>query len=216
MRRISLARFNALAAYCRKPPTLFFAEEVDWFEHGGERVLGVLIRDRQDGDFGGMILGRDRRGRFRCIVTPDFVRSPRVAKALLRREMERLSMLRDEDFYQGDESGKSIELFTPVVSRSRLNKDFVSLTELEGYSPARGIIEPMMHWYEDLDGNFVEQFQSTGYDSRLWELYLFATFVEMGYHIEGIHAVPDFSCRGILGEFVVEAMTVNPTQNKDG
>ena len=74
----------------------------------------------------------------------------------------------------------------------------------------------MMHWYEDLDGNFVQQFQTTGFDARLWELYLFATFVEMGYRIDRIHAVPDFACIGIQGEFTVEAMTVNPTRNEIG
>ena len=125
-------------------------------------------------------------------------------------------MQRDEEFYQGDENVKSVNFFTPIVSRDRLNDDFMNLMQMEGYSPARCIIEPMMHWYEDLDGNFVEQFQTTGYDARFWELYLFATFVEMGYRIEHIHAVPDFSCMGILGEFTVEAMTVNPSRSRDG
>ena len=191
-------------------------EEVGWFEHGDERVLGTLVRDRHDDDFGGIVLGQDRRGRFRCIVAPHFHGSRGAARAFLRREMERLSMQRDEEFYQGDENAKSVDLFTPIVSADRLNDDFRKLTQQEGYSPARGIIEPMLHWYEDLDGNFVEQFQTTGYDARFWELYLFATFVEMGYRIEHIHAVPDFSCSGILGEFTVEAMTVNPSRSRDG
>lgn len=39
----------------------------------------------------------------------------------------------------------------------------------------------MMNWYEDVDGNFVEQFQSSAFDARLWELYLYAMFVELGY-----------------------------------
>jgi hypothetical protein len=38
----------------------------------------------------------------------------------------------------------------------------------------------------------------------------------MSYFIERIHAVPDFVCRGLLGEFAVEAMTVNPTQDSTG
>jgi len=74
----------------------------------------------------------------------------------------------------------------------------------------------MMHWYEDPDGNFIEQFQTTGFDARLWELYLFAAFTETGYRIDRIHAVPDFVCEGVLGTFAVEAMTVNPTQDNTG
>ena len=109
-----------------------------------------------------------------------------------------------------------MDFFRPVVRRSRLNRDFLRLAEEEGYSPARGIIEPMMNWYEDLDGNFIEQFQTTGFDARLWELYLFATFVEAGYRIADVQAVPDFLCEGLFGEFAVEATTVNPTQDKRG
>lgn len=125
-------------------------------------------------------------------------------------------MAPDEEYYQDDEIGNPIDFFTPIASGNRLSKDFVKLIEQEGFSPARGVIEPMMHWYEDPDGNFVEQFQTTGFDARLWELYLFATFVEMGYRIERVHAAPDFSCRGIAGDFAVEATTVNPTRNRDG
>lgn len=72
MRPIPLVRFNALAGYCRQPQSLLYAEELGWFEHGDERVLATLIRDRTDGDFGGMILGRDRRGRFRWIGDAGF------------------------------------------------------------------------------------------------------------------------------------------------
>lgn len=216
MRAIPLVRFNALAGYCRQPPTFYMAEEFAWFEHGGERVLGTIIRDRADNDFSGVTLARDRKGRFRAVHLTRFDPSQRRAKALLRREMERLAMAPDEEYYQGDESGKPLDFFLPRVAREQLSAGFLNLAEQEGFSPARGIIEPMMHWYEDPDGNFVEQFQTTGFDSRLWELYLFATFVEMGYSIDRIHAVPDFACVGMLGEFTVEATTVGPTRDSAG
>ena len=38
---------------------------------------------------------------------------------------------------------------------------------------------------------------ATREDARIWELYLFAALVEMGYRIERIHAVPDFACVGL-------------------
>jgi len=40
--------------------------------------------------------------------------------------------------------------------------------------------------------------------------------VEMGYRIERIHAVPDFTCVGLPAEFCVEVGTVNPTRDKAG
>ena len=216
MHPISLARFNALAGYCRHPYTLVAAEELNWFEHGGERLLATLIRDRTDDDFGGIILGRDRKGRFCYASHVDFRTSQRQVEVSLERDMKRLSIAPDEQFHQGDETGNPIDFFTPVVSRDRLSKAFVTLAEEERFSPARGIIEQMMYWHEDLDGNFVKQFQTTGFDARLWELYLFATFVEMEYRIEHIHAVPDLTCVGVLGELTVEAMTVNPSRDQDG
>lgn len=216
MRPISLARFNALAGYVRQPHTLYTAEEILWFEHGDERVLGTVIRDRTDGDYGGVVLGRDRRGCFRAVALSSFDPSPHRAKALLRREMEQLSMASNGEYYQGDETGVPLNFFSNTKKKKDLNPDFLKLTEDEGYSPARGIIEPMMQWYDDPDGNFIEQFQTTGFSPRLWELYLFATFTEMGYSISRVHAVPDFVCDGIPGEFAVEAMTVNPTQDRTG
>ena len=68
----------------------------------------------------------------------------------------------------------------------------------------------MMRFHEDVDGNFVEQFQTTGFAPRLWELYLFATFNELGYGRDSTVATPDFLLTGILGRIGVAATTVNP------
>ena len=48
------------------------------------------------------------------------------------------------------------------------------LTSEERYSPARELVAAMMRFHEDAYGNFVEQFQTTGFDPRLWEFDLFA------------------------------------------
>jgi hypothetical protein len=209
-------RFNALAGYCRDPRARYTSEELAWFEHGGERVLGIVICDRTDRDFAGVVLGRDRRGRFRAVALTPFEQSRRRAEAQLRREMERLSLAPDKEYYQGDEVGSPPDFFAPHAAPERWHPGFLKLAGDEGFSPARGIIEPMMHWYEDPDGNFIEQFQTTGFDARLWELYLFATFIEIGYRIDRTYTAPDFVCVGVPGEFAVEAMTVNPTRDKTG
>lgn len=39
---------------------------MEWHSDERERVLAVLARDRADGDFGGVVLGRDTRRRFRA------------------------------------------------------------------------------------------------------------------------------------------------------
>lgn len=125
-------------------------------------------------------------------------------------------MAPDEEYYQGDEAGTPVDFFAPLGPSKQYSEDFIKLSKQEEFSPARGVIESMMHWYEDADGNFVEQFQTIGFNARLWELYIFATLVEMGYHIKRDYAVPDFTCVGISREFTVEALTTNPTLDEAG
>jgi hypothetical protein len=72
MRPLSKIRFDALAGYGRQPSLSVAAEELVCFEHGNERVLATLIRDNTDGDYAGIIMGRDRRGRFRKSVRSKF------------------------------------------------------------------------------------------------------------------------------------------------
>ena len=215
MKPISPLRFDALAGYARHPRALLDAEEIGWYEHAAERVLGLLIRDRQDADFGGMVLAKDRKHRFRWVYGTFFFPRPWDAERE-HREMERVAALPDEEYYQDDERGAPVDFFTPVAQEHPLNKGFLCLRDLEQFSAARGIIEPMMRWHEDADGNFVEQFQTTGFDARLWELYLFASFREMGYALDRTYASPDFCCAGIGAQFCAEAVTVNPRRDRNG
>ena len=60
-------------------------------------------------------------------------------------------------------------------------------------------------------GNFVEQFQSTGFDARLWELYLFAALVESDLDIVRPAPAPDFLAHGSNGSVAIEATTINPS-----
>ena len=60
MRKIPLIRFDAWRLL-PDPMARVAAEEIAWFEEGEESVLGLLIRDRIDGDFGGIVLGRTRK-----------------------------------------------------------------------------------------------------------------------------------------------------------
>jgi hypothetical protein len=130
--------------------------------------------------------------------------------------MDQFVALPDAVYYQGDEAGRPVDFFTPVVPGDRLNPSFVRLRDEEVFSAARGVIEEMMRWYEDADGNFVEQFQTTGFDARIWELYLFAAFREMLYTIDRSHPAPDFLCTNPGARFFVEAVTVNATRDATG
>jgi hypothetical protein len=216
MRPISRLRFDALAAYARDPRANLLSEELGYFEHADERVLGILIRDRTDDDYAGMVLARDELHQYRWIKGTDFQPTPRHATALLRRELELTAMQSEDTYHQGHKRTKVVDFFAPVVDRELLNPAFCSLIEAEEYSSARGIIEPMMRWYQDIDGNFIEQFQTTGFDARLWELYFFAMLTELSFLINRTEPAPDFLAESTFGRIAIEAVTVNPTENRVG
>ncbi|WP_313614813.1 hypothetical protein [Rhizobium sp.] len=212
---ISLTRFNALGGYARQPSTLLYLEELEYFEAEGGNVIGIAAKDITDQDFGGVVMAQDSNLRFRGVSVTEFCATPEAGKVALFAGMRKAARAQAGDHHQGDEKGEPVDFFTHVHEASRLNPSFVQLTMNEGYSPARAIIEPMMRWYEDADGNFIEQFQTTGFDQRIWELYLFAMLIEAGFLLSREHQIPDFCGSGLLGELYVEAVTVGPTI-KDG
>jgi len=216
MKDISKARFEALAAYCRQPGALFAAEELRWLEAHDEAMLIVVIRDVADRDYAAMVLARDMMDRYRWVEMTAFFDTVDQALAAAPEVVERVFIDFDKQRTQGDEKRNPVDFFTPLVPKEKLNRDFATITALEGYSPAVELIKPMMRWYEDADGNFVEQFQTTGFDTRLWELYIFAMLVEAGYVLDRSVPIPDFQARNAFGEICIEATTVNLTRDAQG
>ncbi len=216
MQDIKRVRFEALAAYCRQPGALIAAEEIRWLEVYDEEVLVVVIRDVTDGDYSAMLLARDLKERYRWVEMTTFFDTVDEALAAAPAHVEKIHTNFGMQRAQGDEKGKPVDFFTPIVAAKKLNSDFATISSLEGYSPAVDLMKPMMRWYEDADGNFVEQFQTTGFDARLWELYLFAALVESGYIFNKKFPMPDFCARSAFGELCIEATTVNPSRTPIG
>lgn len=219
---ITKQRFDAFAAYTRRPEAMMVSEEVAWFEVKGI-LLGVVLHDLTDGDFGGIVLGRDEAGRFRFIDdtvdhtldgSTGFFNSVEVAVIELKRVMERISATGETVFPQGGKRKRRLDPIKPVIAVERRHPGFRELTESEGYSPAFEVVKEMLNFYEDPDGNFIEQFQSTGFDARLWELYLFGVFTEMGFLIDRTHNAPDFACNHFGKNTYVEAVTLGQTQGQ--
>lgn len=213
MQRISRIRFDALAGYIRDPRSVLVSEEIAWYSHDDERLLGVILRDTVDDDYVSIILGRDERHCFRAVDVDSSLTSFSDAKRTLSRAIREWSKRPDVDFFQGVVHGAAVDFFSPLAGAERLNATFKAVCASPGYSPAREIIAAMMYYYEDPDGNFVEQFQTTGFDARVWELYLFAAMHELGYAFDRRVPAPDYSCLGVKGAFFIEAVTVNPTMH---
>jgi hypothetical protein len=102
-------------------------------------------------------------------------------------------------------------LFKPVVDVTKLNKTFEHIRTEEGYAPSRMMFDEIYHYFEDPDSNFLEQFQTTGFDARCFELYLFAYFTRSGFNVDRTHLNPDFIVTRSDVTVAVEATTVNPS-----
>ena len=108
----------------------------------------------------------------------------------------------------------AIDLFVDTGKPAKsLHPQFVALRDSPGYGPARRMLQDIQQHFEDPDGNFVEQFQTTGFDSRTFELFLFAMFRESGHTTDRSHQRPDFliSRDGIT--VAVEAVTASQPSN---
>lgn len=205
-------RFEALVGFGRHPAAKLISPELEWFRTKDELLLGVINVDVVDEDFYASILARDGDGRYRLILNAASIPTISAARAELTTLAKQA--LRDglETFVQGDEKGKKQDVFAAVPGK-KVHPSFVILRDFVGHSAARELIAEMMHHYVDVDGNFIEQFQTTGFDSRVWELYLFAYFNEESLLIERPKPAPDFIVsRGEL-KVAVEAVTVNRTQS---
>jgi len=208
---ISGERFNAFVSWTRVPIAKQMSQELEWFSDLEGRVLGVVALDYTDKDFLFVSLGRDEKGRFRAIDVKVSYPSLSDARRDLFLSIRDHSSTGDEIFPQGDMDGAGVDLFTPLSPDEKLHSSFELVNNHAVWSPARAILSEMMKHYVDVDGNFVEQFQTTGFDSRLWELYLFAYLLEDGLYIDRSDPVPDFSVRSGGKTVFIEAMTVNPT-----
>lgn len=177
MQSISKLRFDSLAGYSRTPFFPLVAHEIDWFEEASEKLLGVLVLDLSDRDYACIVLGRDKNNRYRAVMVDAAFSTIDEAYAGLQARLAKCAEMPPEEFYQGDEVGKPLDFFKPIVSLDGLNPAFSFLIFNRKASPARELLTEMMHYFEDVDGNFVKDFQTSGFDARFWELYLYVSVI---------------------------------------
>lgn len=214
MQDVSEARFNALAGYSRNFRTIRVGREIRWFQSYEEKILATLVQDKEDKDFVVIFFARDLRERYRFVRMTEFNTSSKAAIQEAKNLATDLNQKYEKSRIQGDELGVPVDFFTPVAQSHRLNNSFKTIVELGEESAAGELIKPMMRWHEDIDGNFVEQFQTAAFEARLWELYIFATLIECNFALDKSHAAPDFVAQSIFGDVCIEATTVNHSMDE--
>jgi len=100
-------------------------------------------------------------------------------------------------------------LFKQIVSNEKLNEKYKYLINTYSNYPSREFIKSLFENYNDLDGNFIEQFQSSGFDARLFELYFFGFLHLNNYEIDWNYSSPDFIVSKNGVKVAIELTTVN-------
>jgi hypothetical protein len=108
-----------------------------------------------------------------------------------------------------------IDLFKSIIPAENQSKNFKLVQEGQGFSSARATINNVYNSIKPIDDDFIQQFQSSGFDARIWELYLSAVFQEKGFSIPRIHTSPDFELVKGKTKIFIEAVTSNPSYNRE-
>ncbi len=215
MRTIEKERFEALIAYTRNPLAAgVLSKEVEWYASDNEALLATIIID-VDNEFTAIILGRDADLKYHCIDSSMPFEQINDARKNMFAESKKLLEDGESIFPRGNESNKTQNLFDVICAKEKLNPNFENIRSLKEYSSAREIIAEIMPHYKDVDGNFIKDFQTTGFDSRLWELYLFAYLTEERLFINRGYEAPDFLILNGSQNVAIEAVTVNASQKSD-
>jgi hypothetical protein len=191
------------------------AEELSWWAAHDEKLIGFVFRDTTDNDYGWIMLARDRVGRFRAVNVEASLRSQDYATVGLRDAIA--NALANETLAelgsQGDEPNEPFDvLCVPAdADPAKLHPYFKELAERPGRAPARAVVKEIGPWLAPSDPHFVQEFQINQFDQRLWELYLWAAFRELGFDVKQLES-PDFICSAPGIAFTVEATTVAPSQ----
>jgi hypothetical protein len=212
MRKITRAQFDAYC-YARRPMIRIIAGEVAWYEAFDRKLLAVITFDITDSDYGFVVLARDARKMFRCVNVDTSFATVKEAEKNLHRVIASYGNDGQEIYPQGDEKEHPYEIFIPVVVDDALHPYFRALISEERFEAARNLIREIVYSYKDPDGHYIKEFQTNGFDARLWELYLYVFLHNEGFEFIQGNPSPDFHLSKFGNEYLIEAVTVNPSQD---
>ena len=215
-KRLTRVQFQDFPHAPRPAAYNFLVEEHEWYADDSGRTLGVLLRDQIDDDWAYVVLQPDAESVFRWASGDHSFAMREVAREEMLTEIDRVA--RDLESTGVPQVLPNLaralrpkDPFVPVVPPSKLNPLFWTVANMESHSPARGMIREVFRYYSDKDGNYIEQLQTTGFDARIWELYLHAYLNDCGFSLLPTVS-PDFLVSKSGEKVAIEAVTANPTQ----
>ena len=105
------------------------------------------------------------------------------------------------------------KLFEAVVDESQQHAAFQEIATSAARVGTRTLMQQTFELWDSPDRHFVREFQTEGFDARVFELYLAATLDSLGWTVTAESGRPDFRCLGDGLEFYVEAATAHAPGN---
>lgn len=205
IKKLDVKRFNVLVGQSRSPAAAYVSKELEWYANEDETVIGVLLLDTVDDDFLAIVMARDENDRFCAFDIEVAFSAKQDARNWLINALKWHTGTGLKTYPQGHKP-RGPDLFTLRLPPEELHPTFLLLARDPTFYPARSVIKEMMPHFVDVDGNFVEQFQSRGFDARLWELYLYAYLSEEELFLDRSFASPDFLAKKYGKSVAIEAV----------
>jgi len=171
--------------------------EKNWFVSNDEKMMATIIYDLNDRDFVCVFFAVDKNRTFQFFDVITSIKSYHEGINLISNKFGEIIKKRN--------------LFIEISDKNNLNPRFKRISECQQSAPARILLQEVFNSYNDKDGNFLEQLQTSGFDARIFELYLYAYFSEEGYKIINTSSpFPDFCIEQNEVRVGIEAVTANP------
>lgn len=207
---ISQRQFELYALSLERGPNFDPAHIFSAYQAGRDRMSGCILLDPEQGTFSSLALRRRVDHRWIKVDESGPHSTPEAA-------LDRLSIAM--------RAGDPPEPLPPGARRRPLllkpgprgtSQEFDLLTSTISHWPALMAIGECYLALPNPDANFVPDFQTSNFASRLFELYLLACFREQGLSVGQDHVSPDFLIEKAGDTCWVEAVTANSEAPRAG
>ena len=212
VKEISLQRFNTLF-YRRRSLVPILYKEIKWYELLDGKLLGCIALDLSDYDYNYTILGRDAQNVFRAIDNNCNYETPRIAYKNMIFALQKYASDNQNNYPQGDEIKAPNDLFTPIIPHEKMHPLFCELISNPIFKVAKELIKEIAYAHIEQDANYIREFQSRGFEARLWELYLYRYFVEENFDLDSQQEAPDFLVSKFGKYVAIEATIIDKCTN---
>lgn len=193
--------------FTRDPYVIYMSKELEYYGNASMDLLGLISLDYTDNDYSCAILSRDAAMQYRAVEVKVSFETIEKARKWIDFQMEHIDHIIHD-------SAKFFDLFKVVVTKKQISNKFKLLNDQPSQLAAKQVLQEIGYHYKDIDGNFIQQFQSkNGFDSRFWEIFLYCLFREEGFRFNRNSYAPDYMIEKFDEKIAVEAVIISDTKN---